>query len=85
MSKRSEEAKLARKIKEWDVILNGLKVWAKKAWISIKREARIDWNNMWDFILYYKPKNKWDKLFHFIEMVCFYIILQFAWIGMTRG
>lgn len=72
---RRDKRRLEAKIKEWDISMRGFDLFVK----HFKRE----YNNMIDFILFYKkPKNKLDKTLHVIEVACFYIILQYAWIGL---
>ena len=54
----------------------------KKALRRIWKETELTYKSMFDFILFYKPKDRFDKWFHVAEMIIVYIILQFAWIGL---
>ena len=46
------------------------------------KELKKDTKDMLDFLLFYKkPKDKFERLLHVIEVVSIYIIFQFAWKG----
>lgn len=78
MLKKRDEKRLQAKMEEWDTILRGF----DKAINQIKKELRISFNSMINFILFYKPKNKFDKMWHVCEMVIIYIIVSYAFKGM---
>jgi len=45
---------------------------------TVWRELRFDSKNMINFILFYKPTSKGDKILHIFEMVLVYVVLQLA-------
>jgi hypothetical protein len=50
---------------------------------SVGKEIKLDVKNMIDWLLFYKkPKDKLERAMHIIEVICAYVILQFAWKGL---
>jgi len=75
--KLTDEEKIKRLDREWKIELKSF----YKIWEPLKKEVRKDFVSMINWLLFYKPKNRWDKTTHIIEVVIAWLIIQFAWIG----
>lgn len=78
MLKKRDEKRLQKKMADWDIALRGF----DKFYARCKKELKLNFNNMINFILFYKPKNKFDKVWHVCEMILVYIIIAYAVKGM---
>lgn len=76
MKAKSDIRKLEAKKQEWDLVLIGF----NKTWNKIKRELRIVSKIMFNFIFFYQPKDKFDKVMHLVEMLFVYTFV--IWIIM---
>ena len=78
MLKKRDKRKLEIKKKEWDIAVSSFDRFVKRMQKTVIRE----YGNMINFLFFFKPQDKWDRSIHLFEMVCIYIVLQYAWIGM---
>jgi uncharacterized membrane protein YkvA (DUF1232 family) len=82
MMLKSEEQKLVAKKREWEESLRESNRW----WRRARRQVNKEFKNMLNWLLFYKrPKSKLEYTLHVIEVICFYVILQFAWKGIFGG
>lgn len=42
------------------------------------KELKIDFKNMFNWLLFYKPQNKLDKILHIFEVIIVWIVIQFS-------
>ena len=80
MTKR-ELRNLEAKKREWE---EGRREWDIK-WAKVRKELTKDWTSMINWLLFYKPKGKVDKVFHIIEVVTVWLIIQLAYLGLRWG
>lgn len=72
MTKKNE------KMPKWPKFLINLDNNLRSIWHRLEREIK----RMFDWLLFYKPKDKQDKKLHYCEVIIAYILIQFAWKGL---
>lgn len=55
-----------------------IEVKLEKFFSKLGKEFRKDLADMFNFLLFYEPKGKLDKIIHIFEVICIYVVLQMA-------
>lgn len=69
------------RIRDWERQKKEFDAWLEK----VRREICKDCVSMINWLLFYKPKGKVDKILHIIEVVLVWVLIQLAYAGLRWG